>query len=70
MATVRFWHQEKQWGVLDCPETPGGCWAYFRNIEMDGFPTLVPGQKVDLVQWEAPGFNQDGYPYRAVRIVP
>lgn len=28
-----------------------------------------PGQRVDLV-WEAPGFEQDGYDYRAVTIVP
>lgn len=31
--------------------------------------TLSPGRQVDL-SWEAPGFKQDGYDYRAVSIVP
>jgi CspA family cold shock protein len=36
---------------------------------MEGFRALSVGQRVGLV-WEAPGFKQDGYDYRAVRIVP
>jgi CspA family cold shock protein len=68
-ATVREWREEEGWGVLDSPETPGGCWGHFSNIEMAGFRTLSPGQQVDLT-WEAPGFKQDGYDYRAVSIVP
>ncbi|WLW54909.1 cold-shock protein [Streptomyces sp. YU58] len=68
-ATVREWHDEEGWGVLDCPETPGGCWGHFSHIEADGFRSLAPGQRVDL-DWEAPGFRQDGYDYRAVSIVP
>lgn len=69
IATVREWHDEDGWGVLDSPETPGGCWGHFSAIETDGFGTLSAGQKVDLT-WEAPGFPQDGYDYRAVSIVP
>ncbi|MFI6640137.1 cold shock domain-containing protein [Streptomyces sp. NPDC050504] len=68
-ATVRVWHEEEGWGVLDCPETPGGCWGHYSNIEAAGFRTLTPGQTVDL-RWEAPGFRQDGYEYRALLIVP
>ncbi|MER5291114.1 cold shock domain-containing protein [Streptomyces pharetrae] len=68
-ATVREWHDEEGWGILDSPETPGGCWAHFSNLELDGFRTLSPGQQVDLA-WEAPGFEQDGYAYRAVNVVP
>ncbi|MES5821859.1 cold shock domain-containing protein [Streptomyces sp. RG80] len=71
VATVREWRDEEGWGVLDCPETPGGCFGHFADIEGSdsGFHTLSPGQQVDL-EWEAPGFKQDGYDYRAVRIVP
>lgn len=69
IATVRVWYAEDGWGVLDCPETPGGCFVHFSNIEMTGYRTLEPGKRVDL-QWEAPGFKQDGYDYRAVRVVP
>lgn len=68
-ATVRVWHEEEGWGVLDSPETPGGCWGHFSNIETGGFRALSPGQVVDL-RWEAPGFKQDGYDYRALSIVP
>ncbi|MEU6082158.1 cold shock domain-containing protein [Streptomyces sp. NPDC047108] len=69
-ATVREWHDEDGWGVLDCPETPGGCWAHFSVLEMDGFRSLSPGQRVASVEWEGPGIQQDGYAYRAVRVVP
>jgi cold shock protein len=68
-ATVREWHDEEGWGVLNCPDTPGGCWGHFSAVETEGFRSLAPGQRVAL-QWEAPGFKQDGYDYRAVRIVP
>lgn len=36
---------------------------------MNGFRTLSAGQSVAL-EWEAPGFAQDGYDYRALRVVP
>ncbi|MGW0553010.1 cold-shock protein [Streptomyces sp. NPDC002926] len=68
-ATVREWRDEEGWGVLDCAKTPGGCFGHYSVIQMAGFRTLSPGQRVDL-SWEAPGFKQDGYDYRAVSIVP
>ncbi|SNT54165.1 cold-shock protein [Actinacidiphila glaucinigra] len=68
-ATVREWSDEEGWGVLDSPETPGGCFGHYSHIQAPGFRTLSPGQQVDL-SWEAPGFKQDGYDYRAVSIVP
>ncbi|MER6748346.1 cold shock domain-containing protein [Streptomyces fungicidicus] len=57
--------------MLDFPETPGGCFGHYSNIQTTGFRTLSPGQQVDLI-WEAPppGFKQDGYASRAVSIVP
>jgi cold shock protein len=66
-AVVREWHGEEGWGVLDSPETPGGCWAHFGSIQMEGYHELHRGQRVTLV-WEEPG--QDGFPFRAVRVVP
>ncbi|MEU1122819.1 cold shock domain-containing protein [Streptomyces sp. NPDC005899] len=68
-ATVREWSDEEGWGVLDSPETRGGCFGHYAEIQAPGFRTLSPGQLVDLT-WEAPGFKQDGYDYRAVSIVP
>ncbi|WP_055500703.1 cold-shock protein [Streptomyces albus] len=68
-AIVREWSEEEGWGVLDCPENPGGCFAHYSDVRMEGFRTLSPGRRVDLT-WEAPGFEQDGYRYRAVSVVP
>jgi CspA family cold shock protein len=66
-AVVREWNAEEGWGILDSPETPGGCWTHFSSIEIEGYHELRPGQRVTLA-WEEPG--QDGYSYRAVRVVP
>ena len=65
-ATVRDWYEEEGWGVLDSPETPGGCFVHFSNIEMQGYRSLTPGQQVRL-DWDAPG--QDGYDFRALRVL-
>lgn len=64
-GVVREWHDAEGWGVIDSPETPGGCWAHFSHIDADGYRSATPGQTVDLVH-ESPG--QDGYPFRAVRV--
>ncbi|WP_228973986.1 cold-shock protein [Streptomyces sp. DH12] len=69
IATVREWRDEEGWGVLDSPETPGGCFGHYSAIDMPGFRTLEAGRRVELT-WEAPGFRQDGYEYRALTIVP
>jgi len=68
-AVVRDWSAEDGWGVLDCDQTPGGCFAHFSAIEAAGYRVLSPGQVVDL-EWEEPGFLQDGLRFRAVRVVP
>ncbi|WP_236670859.1 cold shock domain-containing protein [Streptomyces sp. 7-21] len=70
-ARVREWHDAEGWGVLDSAETPGGCWAHYSDIAPasgnDGFRSLTPGQPV-ILEWEAGA--QDGYAYRARRVVP
>jgi CspA family cold shock protein len=59
---VREWHDDEGWGVLDSDVTPGGCWAHFSNLDMDGFRSAEPGQVVDFA-YEA-GW-QDGFDFRA-----
>lgn len=61
-GTVRNWRHEEGWGVIDSPDTPGGCWAHFSHLAMTGYRALKTGQVVEL-EWEAAG--QDGYSYRA-----
>jgi cold shock protein len=70
LATVRFWRDDEGWGVLDSPETPGGCWASFAFIEMPGYRKLSNGQTVEL-EWEVPaGVDYEGWPYFASRVTP
>ena len=65
-AVARVWHREDGWGVLDCEETPGGCWVHVSHIEADGYRALAAGQQV-RVEWERA--DQDGFQFRAVRVV-
>jgi CspA family cold shock protein len=73
-GTVRVWHAEQGWGVVDSPDTPGGCWAHFSHLWAEGLaPPLQPGEIVETTsdfrelfdgetvdfEWESPG--QDGY---------
>ncbi|WP_432570132.1 cold-shock protein [Kineococcus sp. SYSU DK005] len=65
-GVVRDWHDEQGWGVIDSPETPGGCWVHFSAAvsTQDG---LRPGQEVAFTYERG---EQDGYRYRARRAWP
>lgn len=65
-ATVRAWDDEQGWGVLDSAVTPGGCWTHFSALDFDGYRSLTPGRRVHLT---AEAADQDGYAWRAVRVV-
>lgn len=64
-GTVREWHADEGWGVIDSDATPGGCWAHFSNVLMSGYRFLSPDQPVEF-EFEAG--RQDGYDYRAVAV--
>ncbi|MGI8682148.1 MAG: cold-shock protein [Mycobacteriales bacterium] len=66
-GSVRLWKTEDGWGVIDSPGTPGGCWAHFSVVAMEGYRTLVVGQRVRFVA-QSPG--QDGYAFRATEVIP
>ena len=66
-GVVREWHPDQGWGVIDAQDTPGGCWAHFSSVAIDGYRELVRGQAVNL-EWEA--VDQDGFRYRARRVWP
>ncbi|HEX3839172.1 MAG TPA: hypothetical protein VHU85_00120 [Acidimicrobiales bacterium] len=63
---VREWHGEEGWGVIDAPNAPGGCWTHQFHLDMEGFRVLQAGQRVELTFDDR---GQDGYPYRAIRVV-
>ncbi|MST34285.1 cold shock domain-containing protein [Acidimicrobiaceae bacterium USS-CC1] len=68
-GVVRSWDDEQGWGVIDTPETPGGCFVHFSNIAGSGYRTLHSGEPV-LLTYEQPGFKQDGYDFRALTVWP
>ena len=67
LGVVRVWHREDGWGVVDAPQTPGGCWVHFSVVDVPGYRELRAGQQV-LLQVEDAG--QDGYAYRATHVEP
>lgn len=54
-------------GSSDSEQTPGGCWAHFSALEMPGYGSLEAGRLVRL-EWESA--TQDGYRFRATRVIP
>jgi len=66
-GTVREWHDEEGWGVIDSPDTPGGCWAHFSVIDLAGGSRLSYGTQVLLDVEQA---AQDGYDFRATWVWP
>jgi len=62
-GTVRIWHDEDGWGVLDSAETPGGCWCPFSALAMDGYRSLASESSVEFLFEQA---EQDGFRYRAI----
>lgn len=67
VGKVRQWLDEEGWGVIDSPDTAGGCWAHFSSVAVPGYKSLDPGRSVAL-EWEV--VKQDGFSYRAVRTWP
>jgi CspA family cold shock protein len=82
VGTVRVWHREKGWGVIDSPDTPGGCWAHFSHLWNDKIPETGAGEVVEVsggfreafegetVDFEWEPANQDGYAFRAISVRP
>jgi CspA family cold shock protein len=66
-GTVREWDDDEGCGVIDSADTPGGCFAGFASIVMDGYRSLTPGAPVTFTHEAA---RQDGLGYRAVRVWP
>lgn len=58
-GTVRTWNDQQGWGVIDSPQTPGGCWAHFSHIVAEGFRTVPVGAAV-ILSWQQVT-DKDGY---------
>ena len=66
LAQVRVWHDEHGWGVVDSADTPGGCWVHFSHVDVDGDSSLSEGDLVELSYERA---HQDGFLFRATRVI-
>ena len=69
-ATVKSWSDEEGWGVLASPEVREDIWAHFSAIDGPGFRTLATGQAVTCEVEDLGAQLQDGYRFRASRVVP
>ncbi|MDG4788311.1 cold shock domain-containing protein [Micromonospora sp. WMMD1102] len=67
-GVVRQFDADRGWGVLDSPETPGGCWVHFSAVVAPGYRSLTAGQRVFFRAEAVGGPGQDGYPYRATKV--
>jgi cold shock protein len=66
-GVVRTWQSDEGWGVIDSPDTPGGCWAHFGSVQVPGYRALEAGQSVTF-EYEA--VRQDGFQFRAIEVWP
>lgn len=64
-GTVREWYDDEGWGVLDSDATPGGCFAHFSSVQLDGYRRLTSGEPVRFV-WIRE--DRDDFSYRAERV--
>lgn len=69
-GTVKTWSDDEGWGVLSSPAVPGDVWVHHVAIDGDGFRTLIVGQPVTFDVMDLGTPIQDGYRYRATRVVP
>ncbi|HEY3505493.1 MAG TPA: cold shock domain-containing protein [Actinocatenispora sp.] len=68
-GTAMFFDSEQGWGLITAGALPDGepAWVHFSVIEMDGYRELSIGQPV---RFEYEKAEQDGYHYRATRVLP
>jgi cold shock protein len=69
MGIVKIWNEDDGWGIITSSEVPGEVWAHFSHIDAEGYRSLEVGERVQFkwLQLAPPG--QDGYLYRATRVV-
>ncbi|MBE2319400.1 cold shock domain-containing protein [Solirubrobacter sp. CPCC 204708] len=68
-ATVKSWSDEEGWGVLASPEIEQDIWVHFSAIDGPGFRGLTAGEPVTCDVEDLGGPVQDGYRFRATRVV-
>ena len=67
LGTVREWHDEAGWGVIESPATPRGCFAHRSSLRVSGHRTLAIGTEVFF---ECEPARQEGYDFVATAVWP
>jgi cold shock protein len=67
-GVVKSWDDDEGWGVLASSAVPGDVFAHFSHVDGAGYRTLATGERVSF-DWEPFPGGQDGYVYRATRVV-
>ena len=67
IGTVKYWREEKGYGVIASDATaPRDIWRHFMHIvDMPGFRSLEPGQRVDV---EYVRMDQESFRFIATRV--
>lgn len=66
IGTVKYWHDSKGHGAISSESTaPWDIWCHFSALEMEGFKSLVPGERVAVDYYRA---NQESFRYVAERV--
>ena len=66
IGTVKYWRDTKGYGAISSEATaPWDIWCAFSAIEMEGFRSLVPGERVAVHYYRA---NQESFRYIAERV--
>lgn len=66
-GVVKFFKEEKGHGGITSPEVAGDVWVHFSHIDMPGYRTLEPGQRVEF-RYERR--DQDSWRYVATWVRP
>jgi CspA family cold shock protein len=65
-GTVKFWRADKGYGAIACPRiAPWDIWCHFSALQMTGFKSLVPGERVTV---EFRRGNQESFRFVAYRV--
>jgi len=68
LGIVKFWRDDKGYGAIACEAVaPWDIWCHFSAVQMDGFKTLTPGERVDVHYHRV---NQESFRYVALRVRP
>jgi CspA family cold shock protein len=65
-GVAKWWKDDKGYGAVACDATaPWDIWVHFSAIEMKGFKTLIPGERVEVEFYRA---DQESFRYLAKRV--